>query len=526
MKRELHHPALNTILGLDHGNTTQYRGLKYASLEHPFSEPTLFTETGGSSVHATSYGPACPQNPEARDHEFTFIQHALPCEDAQFSSTECLSLNIVTPKNAQHPLPVFVFIHGGGFSIGANSWPQYDPTRLVEISIEKGSPVIGISINYRLGAFGFLASQELLVAGIKTNNGIRDQRAALTWIRRYVDGFGGDPNSITVVGVSTGAISCLLHLESSQPLFKRIFAMGGTPLLLKPLPLEVKESTYAAAIAKLGFTSMTTEARIKALKEVAPEVLLAATANLPMLPTIDGELITVPGTFSQWSFKDKLLPGMKWCESIMIGDCEMDSSVLFYILQGRLDGIDHAFITSTERSIGDVACRQQLLEGYNFLNTSTNSPTEAVDKVLQFANDIGFYAPLVSIASGWPKKAYVFHFNEPNPWPGRYHGVATHILDAAFLFQNYNEFLDDVQKGSARAFGENFIEFVNGSEPFPSYIADEGGAMVYGPTERRQMFVKSKISEDYGRRGTIFKLAESSSFEKLSDAWGVFLRGE
>jgi hypothetical protein len=111
---------------------------------------------------------------------------------------------------------------------------------------------------------------------------------------------------------------------------------------------------------------------------------------------------------------------------------------------GRLDGIDHAFITSTERSLGDVAYRQQLLEGYNFLNISTNSPTEAVDKVLQFANDIGFYTPLVSIASGWPKKAYVIHFKEPNPWPGRYHGVATHILDAAFLFQNYNEFLDDV----------------------------------------------------------------------------------
>ncbi len=60
-------------------------------------------------------------------------------------------------------------------------------------------------MSYRLGAFGFLASQELLATGVKTNNGIRDQRAALTWIRRYADGFGGDPNSITVVGVSTGA---------------------------------------------------------------------------------------------------------------------------------------------------------------------------------------------------------------------------------------------------------------------------------------------------------------------------------
>jgi carboxylesterase type B len=59
---------------------------------------------------------------------------------------ECLTLNIVTPKNIQHPVPVFVFIHGGGFSIGANSWPQCDPTRLVELSIEKNTPVIGINI--------------------------------------------------------------------------------------------------------------------------------------------------------------------------------------------------------------------------------------------------------------------------------------------------------------------------------------------------------------------------------------------
>ena len=104
------------------------------------------------------------------------------------------------------------------------------------------------------------------------------------------------------------------------------------------------------------------------------------------------------------------------------------------------------------------------------------------------------------------KKAYVFHFNEPNPWPGRYQGVATHILDAAFLFQNYNEFLDDAQQESTRAFGEDFIDFVVGKEPFPPYVAAEGGAMVYGPGEQKQKFVKSKKSEDYGRRSMICRI--------------------
>jgi carboxylesterase type B len=59
--------------------------------------------------------------------------------------------------------------------------------------------------SYRLGALGFLSSQELLSAGIKSNNGLRDQRTALTWIRKYIDGFGGEPNNITAVGVSTGS---------------------------------------------------------------------------------------------------------------------------------------------------------------------------------------------------------------------------------------------------------------------------------------------------------------------------------
>jgi hypothetical protein len=67
---------------------------------------------------------------------------------------------------------------------------------------------------------------------------------------------------------------------------------------------------------------------------------------------------------------------------------------------------------------------------------------------------------------------------------------------------------------------------VVGSEPFPPYIAAEGGAMVYGSGEKGQKFVKSKKSVDYGRRSTIFNLAETSSLQKLSVAWGVFLRGE
>jgi hypothetical protein len=191
--------------------------------------------------------------------------------------------------------------------------------------------------------------------------------------------------------------------------------------------------------------------------------------------------------------------------------------------------MDKAFIASTERSLSDSATRQRLLNEYAIATTNAESSDVAVENVFHFAHDIGFYAPLISIASGWPRKAYVFHFNEPNPWEGRFQGVAGHILDVAFLYQNYNEFLDEAQQSSAKAFGKHFIDFVNGLEPFPTYTAGEGGAMVYDSgdgRDERQKFVKSNKSEDYKRRSTIFQLAESSSLEDLSGVWDAFMGGQ
>jgi len=118
-------------------------------------------------------------------------------------------LNITVPSEpssitGEELYPVLVFIHGGGYSIGGNWWPQYDGTRLVHLSKEMKKPITFVNINYRLGLPGFLTSPELRAAGYKSNNGIRDQRVALAWIKDNIKGFGGDPNNITVAGESAG----------------------------------------------------------------------------------------------------------------------------------------------------------------------------------------------------------------------------------------------------------------------------------------------------------------------------------
>ena len=96
--------------------------------------------------------PTVVSNPEACGFEHQLIQHSLPHEPFQVSDTDGLNLNISVPSSdaegikPEAALPVFVYIHGGGFGIGSNSWPQYDLARLVRLSAEKGKPVVGVSI--------------------------------------------------------------------------------------------------------------------------------------------------------------------------------------------------------------------------------------------------------------------------------------------------------------------------------------------------------------------------------------------
>lgn len=130
------------------------------------------------------------------------------------SSTECLNLNITAPSlpsGMSIAIPVMVFVHGGGFIMGANSWPQYDPARLVRMSAKLGTPVIVVNVNYRLGAPGNLTSEELRKAEYPGNNSLRDQRCALQWVRKHIGAFGGDADNVTLFGESAGAGTLLFR---------------------------------------------------------------------------------------------------------------------------------------------------------------------------------------------------------------------------------------------------------------------------------------------------------------------------
>lgn len=161
---------------------------------------------------ATAYGPACPQ---LATHE----RAAMPM------SEDCLTLNIFEPANAvaagkAHPLPVMVWLFGGGFIAGAPSEPVYQGTALARHG------VVLVTINYRLGVLGWLANAALSAESpdhVSGNYGLLDQLAALDWVRHNASRFGGDPSNVTLFGQSAGAISvrALLIAPSARGLFQR-----------------------------------------------------------------------------------------------------------------------------------------------------------------------------------------------------------------------------------------------------------------------------------------------------------------
>jgi carboxylesterase type B len=171
-----------------------------------------------------------------------------------------------------------------------------------------------------------------------------------------------------------------------------------------------------------------------------------------------------------------------------------------------------------------------LLSSYNI--TPSTQDDEAFLSILRFAADILFYAPARAYAQGWPctpsNKLFLYHFNEGIPWEGRYQGEAGHILDVAFLFQNYNDHMSDEQRAVASAYGEDFIKFVNGEDPWPPVQGGKMGARVYGPSKDgvTTKYVEDGKPEEIGRNERILKLGEMAGFDNFLEVFNNFLQGK
>jgi para-nitrobenzyl esterase len=227
---------------------------------------------------ATNFGDRCVQ---ARVYDDMVFRDGM--------SEDCLYLNVWTPAaRADEALPVMVWIYGGGFQAGSASEPRQDGARLAQ----KG--VVVVSMNYRLGIFGFFAHPELTKESphhASGNYALMDQIAALEWVKKNIAAFGGDPKNVTIFGESAGsfAVSGLMAAPPAQGLFQRaigesgaFFSRAGGPL--SPKTLEVAQKDGASFGESIGAASL------EALRAKPADELLQAATKVPFRfgPILDG----------------------------------------------------------------------------------------------------------------------------------------------------------------------------------------------------------------------------------------------
>ncbi|WP_285246828.1 carboxylesterase family protein [Pseudarthrobacter sp. efr-133-R2A-89] len=210
-----------TSLGTDGTTVHRFLGIPYAGPPSGVNRfrPPVPLESWDGVLDCTAAGPAAPQNPES-----PAPPGAVP---RRWSEDACLNLNVWTPDSGGQPRPVMVWIHGGAYVLGANSDAMYDGARLAA-----AAGAVVVSINYRLGALGFLHLADLLGDGYaeSSNVALLDQLEALRWVRRNIGPFGGDPGNVTIFGESAGAaaIGTLLGMPASEGLFRRAIMQSGT----------------------------------------------------------------------------------------------------------------------------------------------------------------------------------------------------------------------------------------------------------------------------------------------------------
>ena len=400
------------VEGLEVDGVFSYRSIPYAAPPvgelrwKPPTEPAPWTETLATAERPNG----CVQAP--------FNGLMIP---GFVSSEDCLYLNVDTPVEGSN-LPVMVWIHGGGFTLGEAL--QADGGTAGDLIARQTGTVV-VSMNYRLGQLGFLAHPELSDEspdGASGNYGLMDQTAALEWVRENIGAFGGDPDNVTIFGESAGAFSVCSHLVSAQStgLFHKAILQSGS--CERPWPtLEVAEAQGAVVTELLG-CSEAPEGELSCLRSKSAQEVLAALAPAPNFgfnpsdeeggswgPVLDGFFHTEQASESFASGNFNQVP-------TILGFTK-DEARLFVWL-GEIEETAPLVVTA-ENYVGQIA---RLVGGDMALATEAAAEyplgdfSEPIVALAEVATDVIFRCPgkqeIAKIAEHAP--AYLYQFEYPN----------------------------------------------------------------------------------------------------------------
>ena len=298
MEQILRQTPLGEIRGLDNGTCLEFRGVPFGRAgRFEYAEPV----TGWDGVlDATAFGPGCPQNRAVHEHledPVRLFYKKEYREGSEFTySEDCLNLNVYAPYEAEGA-PVILFFYGGGFDSGLNAENPFDGSGWAR----RGA--VAVMANYRVGPLGYLTHEEIQKKyGRDGNFGLDDQLTALRWVRAHIAAFGGDPDNVTLMGQSAGAISVqyLCLNPAHRGLFRRAVMMSGGglfPRFALPRPAESTRDYWLQFMELAGCRSFE-ELKAAPLADIFEAVerikALRKDTIYHTMPVVDGALLPGP----------------------------------------------------------------------------------------------------------------------------------------------------------------------------------------------------------------------------------------
>ncbi|WP_329060425.1 carboxylesterase/lipase family protein [Streptomyces sp. NBC_01429] len=395
------------VRGRMEGAVAVFRGIPYAAPPvgpHRFRPPAAPAPWDGVR-EAAVFGPTAPKNPYAPP-----LDQLLP--DPEVAGDGCLNLNVWTPDPGAAGLPVMVWIHGGSLRYGSSAVETYDGAAFAR------DGVVLVSVNYRLGIEGFG-----MFPDAPANLGLRDQLAALAWVRRNVAAFGGDPDLVTVFGESAGAFSIAGMLASpySAGLLRRAVLQSGVPSAVTPA--KARRTTRRVA-ARLGvpataaaFAAVDRARLLRAQGEAVSGSPLGGGAAFDLV--VDGDVLPEDPARA-------LSEGRAGDVELLLGT-NTEEYRLWFVPGGTIDRITPLTLRLALIRFG--------VRGRTAAVYRANRPGASPGEILgALATDLLLRMPLVRLADARraaPAATYFYEFGWPSPVGGL---GACHGLEIGFVF--------------------------------------------------------------------------------------------
>jgi para-nitrobenzyl esterase len=366
------------------------------------------------------------------------------------TSEDCLYLNVWEPPGKNKALPVLVYFYGGGFVAGDGSEPRYDG----ESMATKG--IVTVTVNYRLGVFGFMSHPELSKESpthSSGNYGLLDQVAALHWVRKNIAAFGGDPKRVTIAGESAGsiAVSALMASPLSKNLIAGAIGESGSVLgALSAVPLDKGEQAGVDFASSIGLHSLAE------LRNLNADSLLAASKNFGVFRFS----VTVDGYFFPKSPYTIYEAGKQAHVPLLAGWNSEESN--YHSITGNEKPTKENFIKAVQKLYGDSA--SEALKNYN---PSTDEEAEQVATDLASDRFISYSTwKWIDLQSKTGEKpVYRYLFSRPRPTStGAVHSAEIEYAMGNLATNKVYAWTDDDYKVS-KIMQEYFANFIKSANP-------------------------------------------------------------